>query len=104
MIATLTNALTGPRNFPLSQECAVIVLSRCILAMNRLAVRTIEESAVRREAAAVLEGLRIEIQGKLLEEIERERQILELSWAEIERVASRALPPPRAASKLTHTE
>ena len=77
MIATLTNALTGPRNFPLSRECAVIVLSRCILAMNRSAVRTIEEDAVRREAAAVLAGLRIDVQRELLEEIERERQILE---------------------------
>ena len=102
MIATLTNALTGPRNFPLSQECAVIVLGRCILAMNRLAVRTIEESAVRREAAAVLAGLHIEIQRKLLEQIERERQVLELSWAEIERVASGGPPSPRPAARDFH--
>jgi len=101
VIATLTNALTGPRNFPLSQECAVIVLSRCILAMNRLAVRTIEESAVRREAAAVLDGLRVEIQRKLLQEIERDRQHLGTFLAEIERVAS---GEPAASAPVIHID
>jgi hypothetical protein len=76
MIASLTNELTGPRNFPLSQECAVIVLSRCIWAINRLPVPTIEETSARREAAAELASLQLDIQRQLLKHIQREKMIL----------------------------
>jgi hypothetical protein len=77
MIASLTNELTGPRNFPLSQECAVIVLSRCIWAINRLPMRTIEETAARREASTELASILLDIQRQLLAEVEREKLALD---------------------------
>jgi hypothetical protein len=76
VIATLTD-VTVSRNFALSLECALIVLSRCIVAINRLEARTVEERAARSEAADTLASLRIEIQRRLSEEMEQERQIFE---------------------------
>jgi hypothetical protein len=78
VIATLTD-VTASRDFALSLECAVIVLSRCIAAINRLDARTVEERAARSQAADTLASLRIEIQRRLSEEMEQERQFFKLS-------------------------
>jgi hypothetical protein len=60
LLIPLTSASAPP--FPLTANVAVIILSRTIRSLNRLKAHTLEELAVRREAAAILAGLRIEIQ------------------------------------------
>lgn len=60
LLAQLTNAETPPRPSPLSLNCAVIVLSRALRALNRIRIEDFEELAQRRETAAVLVFLRIE--------------------------------------------
>jgi len=66
LVATLTDEQTPRRTFHLSQSCAVIVLSRVLRSIIKTRVDSFEELAVRREAAALVQGLRIDI--------ERERQ------------------------------
>ena len=78
MIAILTD-VTASRDFALSLECALIVLSRCIAAINRLEARTVEERAARSESADKLASLRIEIQRRLSEQMDQERQFFNLS-------------------------
>jgi hypothetical protein len=62
LLATLTNVETPARTGPLSLNCAVIVLSRTLRALNRLSIRDFDELNQRRESAAVLVFLRIEIE------------------------------------------
>jgi hypothetical protein len=78
MIAILTD-VTASRDFALSLECALIVLSRCIVAINRLEARTVEERTARSESADTLASLRIEIQRRLSEQMDQERQFFKLS-------------------------
>jgi hypothetical protein len=62
LLVALTNSQTPPRNFSLTLECAVIVLTRTVRALNARQVRNFEELAERREIAALLIGLRLDIQ------------------------------------------
>jgi hypothetical protein len=61
LLVPLTNAQTPPRDFQLTRECGVICLSRVIRALNLTPARTFEDLAIRRECAAMLIFLRIEI-------------------------------------------
>jgi hypothetical protein len=60
LLVPLTSTATP--SFPLTANVAVIILSRTIRTLNQQKAHTLEELAVRREAAAVLEALRMEIQ------------------------------------------
>jgi hypothetical protein len=64
LLIPLTSVASPP--YPLTANLAVIVLSRTIRCLNRLKAHTLEELAARRESAAVLAGLRIEIQRESL--------------------------------------
>jgi hypothetical protein len=64
LLIPLTSVTTPP--YPLTANLAVIVLSRTIRCLNRLRAHTLEDLAARRESAAVLAGLRLEIQREAL--------------------------------------
>ena len=68
LLVALTDQ-SSPRTFPLSKHCAVIVLSRVIRALNLVRVQSFEELAARRECAASLIFLRLEIQRESMREI-----------------------------------
>ena len=62
LLAVLTCAELPPRNYPLSPHVAVIVLSRCVRSLNLTKIESLEELGLRRETAALLIGLRGDIQ------------------------------------------
>jgi hypothetical protein len=62
LLIALTNAETPPRSCPLSSHAAIIVLTRTVRALNLIVVKDFDELAERREIAALLTGLRFEIQ------------------------------------------
>ena len=54
------------RTFALQPHHAVIVLSRCIRSLNVTRCETVEDLIARREACALLAGLRLEISREAL--------------------------------------
>jgi len=66
LLVPLTNEETPPRKFALSRECGVICLTRCVRALNETKANSLEELAERRETAALLIGLRLDIQREAL--------------------------------------
>jgi hypothetical protein len=62
LLAALTNVENGPRLSPLSDNCAVIILSRTIRSLNKTPAESLEELYTRRECAATLAELRHKIQ------------------------------------------
>jgi len=61
LVGELTNAETPPHK-ALSPECGVIILSRVLRGLNRMQLDSFEELASRRECAALLQNLRLDIQ------------------------------------------
>lgn len=62
LVGILTNTDTPLRPSPLSKECGVIVLTHVVRSLNLLRAETLEELWERRESAALLVGLRLDIQ------------------------------------------
>jgi hypothetical protein len=68
LLVVLTNSATPPRPFRLSKTCAVVVLSRTIRSLNLTKAENLDELYTRRETAAVLANLRMEIQRETMRE------------------------------------
>jgi len=66
LVGTLTDTNAPSRAFGLSQHCGVIVLSRVIRSLNLTRAETLDELYTRRESAAVLASLRMQIQNEVL--------------------------------------
>jgi hypothetical protein len=62
LLALLTNSETPARGFQLSHHAGVICLTHVVRALNLTRAETLEELEMRRESAATLAALRIEIQ------------------------------------------
>jgi hypothetical protein len=66
LLAQLTDSAKPARKFSLSSECAVIVLTRAVRALNRTPAESFEDLTTRRECAAILVFLRLEIQRETM--------------------------------------
>jgi len=66
LLIPLTSRVTPALPFPLTSNIAIIVLSRVIRKLNLTMVRDFEELATRRECAALLTDLRLQISREAL--------------------------------------
>ena len=66
LLVPLTNRNTPPRAIKLSREAAIIILSRCVRALNAMRAATLEERENARESAAILTALRLELSRESL--------------------------------------